>query len=335
MTHLVSGLPVQPHIRLTPDQVFDLWQSGHYTPKGYLYHLVLSHKKAGWWWRISNISEFCRKWAIKRRTFYRAKAALIHEGLFEEAITGSVELRVCSTSVCDSVGTPVPTESQRVPDLAQSVPTESHLAAETQPQQSFPEVPDLLQISKQITTTEEVCVSVENFSLGEGNQESISPDRPQTEVGKRNSQASSQKGFTPPILQRAKKLGVNVSDRILLEVIKRWPARVPIALDCLEEKQLTVKHPTRFLQKAIEEDWRPEHTSSAPSGFGQWFDEARRRGVAIASEMRGSVLHVFTADQHWLPFEQLRRMTWDELSARMNPINAKAVNVQAVPILGT
>lgn len=341
MTHQASGLPAQPHLRLTPSQIFDLWQSGHYTPKGYLYHLVLSHKKAGWWWRIDNISEFCRKWDINRRTFYRAKAALIHEGLFEESIIGSIEIRVCSTSVCDSSdtgvsneGSTVSLESQRVPDLTQSVPTESHMAAETQSQQSFSEAPDLIQIFKQITTTgEKVCVPVENFSSDTEERKNILNDRPRTEVKKPNSQVNSKKIFTPPILQRAKKLGVKVSDRILLEVVQKWPDRVPIALDCLEEKQLTVKHPTRFLQSAIEQDWRPEKSISSPSGFGEWFNEARKRGLAIASEMRGDVLHVFTTDQHWLPFEQLRRMTWDELSARMNPINTSAVDVQAVQML--
>ena len=349
MTQIASKQSTLPHLRLTPDQIHELWLLGRYTPTGYLHHLVLSHKRAGWWWRIGNISEFCQKWDIKERTFYRAKAALINEGVFEESITSSVDLRIKSTNaqsaeeIVQSMETPavsnqselLPTESCQLPDLAEPLPTESHLAAETQPQQSFPEASDPIQIFKQITTAEEVCVPVENFSLETSNQESISPDRPRKEVGKRNSQASSEKGFTPPILQRAKKLGVNISDRILLEVMKRWPNRVPIALDCLEEKRLIVKHPTRFLQKAIEEDWRPEHTSSAPSGFGQWFDEARRRGVAIASEMRDGVIHIFTSDHHWLPFEQLRRMTWDELSARINPISAPAVNVQAVPILGT
>lgn len=340
MTHSESGRTNLPHLRLTPPQIFDLWEQGHYTPKGYLYHLVLAHKRAGWWWRIDNVSEFCRKWNIKRRTFYRAKADLISAGLFEESITGSVDLRVSSTSVCvtsdtgvSNEGSAVPNEGQQVSDLAQQVPDGSQLAAETESQQGFSELPDLIQIFKQLPTSKEVCVPVENFASEGEEQEVILPNQPKKEVKKGDSQADSERIFTPPILQRAKKLGVNVRDRILLEAVGKWPARVPVALDCLDEKQLTVKHPTRFLQKAIEEDWRPERTSSAPSGFGDWFDEARRRGVAIASEMRNDVLHIFTSDQHWLPFEQLRRMTWDELSARMSPINTEAVDVQAIPIL--
>ena len=343
MTHSAASQHTLPHLRLTPPEIFRFWQSGHYSPKGYLYHLVLSHRRAGWWWRIDNISEFCRKWDIKRRTFYRAKAALVHEGIFEEAITGSIELRVSSTSVCvtgdtgvSNEGSTVSDESQRVPDLAQSVSDGSQSSTETTTQQGFSETPDLIQIFKQLPTSKEVCVTVENFvSEKEEEPKESLPTHFEKEIKQRPSPASTEKIFTPPILQRAKKLGVNVRDHSLLAVVEKWPDRVSIALDCLEEKQLTVKHPTRFLQKAIEQDWRPEKSASAPTGFGDWFDEARRRGLAIASEMRNDILHVFTADEHWLPFEQLRRMTWDELSARMKPINTGAIDVQASPILGT
>ena len=252
MTHPASGQNGLPHLRLTPIQVFELWQSGNYTPKGYLYHLVLAHRRAGWWWRIDNVSEFCQTWDIKRRTFYRAKAALIQEGIFEESITGSIELRVSSALHCVTSAAGVPTESQRVPDLAQPVPTESQVAAETIAPQELQDPTDLIQIFKQLPTIEGVCVPVENFSLEEEQSKGILPTQSEEEVKNQNFQADSEKLFTPPILQRAKKLGVNVRDRSLLSVVKRWPERVSMALDCLEEKSLTAKYPTRFLQKAIE-----------------------------------------------------------------------------------
>ncbi len=211
-------------------------------------------------------------------------------------------------------------------DLAQSVTDGSQVAAETLSHQGLPVDTDLVQIFKQITTFKEVCVPVENIILKKADQERILPSQPQEEAKKRSTQASSGKTLAPLILQRAEKLGVKVSDRILLEAIKRWPARVAVALDCLEEKRPIVQYPTRFLQKAIEEDWQPERTSSAPSGFGDWFNEARRRGLAIASEMREGAIHVFTAGERWLPFEQLRRLSWDELSA---------ASEQALPNLGT
>ncbi|MEL6763529.1 MAG: hypothetical protein AAFO87_07665 [Cyanobacteria bacterium J06607_6] len=343
MAHSAASHSTLPHLRLTPSEIFRFWQSGHYSPKGYLYHLAMAHRRAGWWWRIDNITEFCRKWDIKRRTFYRAKAALVHEGIFEETITSSIALRVCTASGhsagdtgVSNEGPTVTHESQRVPDLAQSVSDGSQSSPETTTQQGIPEAPDLVQIFKQLPTSEERCVTVESFVLEkEEEPEKSLPTHFEKEIKQCTSQASTEKIFTPPILQRAKKLGVNVSDRSLLAVVEKWPDRVSVALDCLEEKQLTVKHPTRFLQKAIEQDWRPEKSASAPTGFGDWFNEARRRGLAIASEMRNDILHVFTADEHWLPFEQLRRMTWDELSARMKPINTGAIDVQASPILGT
>ena len=336
MTHLESGQTVLPHLRLTAPQVFDLWESGHYTPKGYLYHLVLAHKRAGWWWRIENVAEFCREWKINRRTFYRAKAALVNEGIFEESITGSIDLRVASTNVCVTSVSPVPDLSQRVPDLSQAVTDGSQVAAETTAEERLQETPDLLQIFKQTTTTEEMCVTVENpLSQELETQEGIFTDWPDSKVEKQSTQASGEKIFTPPILQRAKKLGVNVRDRSLLSTAKRWPERISVALDCLEEKSLTAKYPTRFLQKAIEEDWRPERAPSAPTGFGEWFNEARRRGLAIASEMRDNALHIFTTDHHWLPFEQLRQIDWDDLETRLKPITASAGDAPPTSALGT
>ena len=328
MTHLELRQSNLPHLRLTPPQILELWESDHYTPKGYLYHLVLAHRRAGWWWRIDNVSEFCREWKINRRTFYRAKAALIHEGIFEESITGSIELRVVSTDVCVAGDTGVTNESPQVTDLAQPVTNGSQVAAETHSQQGFSESTNHIQIFKQLTTPEEVCVPLKNFASEGTEQEEILLDQAEAESEKRSFQANSEKILTPPILQRVEKLGVKVSDRILLRAIERWPERVPVALDCLEEKQPIVQFPTRFLQKAIEEDWQPERTRSAPSGFGDWFNEARRRGVVIASEMREGVIHVFTAGERWLPFEQLRRLSWDELSA-------SAASGQAIPNLGT
>ena len=110
-----------PHLRLCPDEVKALWEQGHYTPKGYLYQLVLAHRKPGWPWKISNVSEFCREWGFARRTFYKAKAALIAEGLLEEEITGSFELIANSTNVCAQPGTPVHSQAQPVHGQAQPV----------------------------------------------------------------------------------------------------------------------------------------------------------------------------------------------------------------------
>lgn len=148
MTHSTRS----PHLELTPAEVLQLWKEGHYTPKGYLYHLVLAHRKVGWWFRISNVSEFCRKWEIQRRTFYRAKAALIESGHLEESITGTVDIRV-SISTCDSRDTPVSDESstvtngsQVVSPGSQGVSPGSHSSSETLAPQGLCDSTDLSQI---------------------------------------------------------------------------------------------------------------------------------------------------------------------------------------------
>ena len=90
------------------------------------------------------------------------------------------------------------------------------------------------------------------------------------------------------------------------------------AIACLDEKQLTVKYPTRFLEKAILEDWRPER-NVALSEWGIWFNEAQKRGLVSASQQINDVIQVLTRDGQWIPYETLRRKTWDELQAQLNP----------------
>lgn len=82
------------HLRATPQDILWKWRNGFYTPKGYLYDLILAFRRAGWWYRIDSVTQFCDDWEIKRRTFYSAKASLIEMKLFEENIIGAVELRI-------------------------------------------------------------------------------------------------------------------------------------------------------------------------------------------------------------------------------------------------
>jgi len=132
------------------------------------------------------------------------------------------------------------------------------------------------------------------------------------------------------ILNKAKLLGVKTRDRKLLSTIKVHGSRLESAFACLEESRETVRNPTRFLQKALEEDWRPQKTNGAPEGWTRWFDEARKRGLAIGGMLEDGVQMVFLQDGHRVPFEQLRRMSWDELEARMHAVETTAVNVISV-----
>lgn len=338
-----------PHIELTPSDVLELWRERHYTPKGYLYHLVLAHRRAGWWFKIDNVAQFCRDWDIPRRTFYRAKATLIDEGRLEEDIIGAVNVRVPidSTDVCATSGTgvsevalAVPDLALAVPNLAPLVPNGSHMSPETQSEQGLHNPTDLSHLSYR-SSTPCVCVdeSVENpaptngeyFSSGRANPEMRDSQVKNAEIDNEANITEKDPPAAPPNLDRLEKIGVNLGDRSLQKAIQAWPDRVPVAIACLEEKKGTVKHPTRFLTAAIEQDWKPEKNNATPPGFGDWFDDARRRGFVIASQMQGNGLVVCTSNGHWLPYERVRHLSWDELSTWIHAADAATVDREAVP----
>ena len=73
---------------LSPDDIKQLWDAEHYTLKGYLYHLLLAHRSPGKPWKIEHVPDFCQRWALSERQFYKAKAALVAEDLIEETNLG-------------------------------------------------------------------------------------------------------------------------------------------------------------------------------------------------------------------------------------------------------
>ncbi|MGB3311543.1 MAG: hypothetical protein WBG32_10930 [Nodosilinea sp.] len=133
----------QPHLRLTPEEVLENWRNHFYTPAGYLYHLILALRREGWWYRIDNVSLFCRQWELNRRTFYRVKAELVVLGKLEENISGTIDIRIRGVSQIDS---PVSPGSQGVSPGSQGVSHGSHLSLETGSGQGFPDPTDLDQI---------------------------------------------------------------------------------------------------------------------------------------------------------------------------------------------
>jgi hypothetical protein len=146
-----SAAKPHSHLRLTPERILQGWQAGFYTPTGYLYYLILALRKEGWWYRIDNISQFCRQWQINRRTFYRAKAELVSEGKLEENVIGAIDLRVPHLCQIDSPVTdlalPVTDLAQPVTDLAQPVTDVTHSTPETESGQASCNPSDLSQIS--------------------------------------------------------------------------------------------------------------------------------------------------------------------------------------------
>jgi len=161
---------IAPHLRLTPEEVLENWRNHFYTPAGYLYHLILALRREGWWYRIDNISDFCRKWELNRRTFYRVKAELILMGRLEESITGNIDLRIPNVSQIDS---PVSPGSQVVSHGSQVVSHGSQLSLETGSRQEFPAPTDLLQISYSFKERER---ETEKFSTGVTKNDHTEPE---------------------------------------------------------------------------------------------------------------------------------------------------------------
>ena len=124
---------------------------------------------------------------------------------------------------------------------------------------------------------------------------------------------------SPFLLKATKKFQINLADPHLRRAIERWPERVEVAIACLQEKEATVKHPTRFLQKAIEEQWQPENLAKekAPDDFQVWFKEARQRGLVVGSQRIDGKLMVYTVDERCVPFTQLRQQSWAALEAKL------------------
>ncbi|MEM8614967.1 MAG: hypothetical protein AAGF93_23380 [Cyanobacteria bacterium P01_H01_bin.105] len=171
----------------SPNDVKQLWDADHYTPKGYLYHLLLAHRLPGESWKIDSVSEFCQRWNLSERQFYEAKAALVAEDLIDETISGSVEL----TAVLP-----------RDADQTLAIPALGELIADT--------------------------------------------------------------------------------------------------LDS-------------------------QDSSSGNSEWASWYDEARRRGLVLASQCQGDRTMVCLVDEQWMSFEQLRSQSWDELAAQLKPMMVDAI----------
>ncbi|ESA36030.1 hypothetical protein N836_09105 [Leptolyngbya sp. Heron Island J] len=181
-------------MNLSPDDIKQLWEAEHYTPKGYLHCLLLAHRPPGEPWKIESVAEFCQRWNFPERQFYKAKAALVADDLIDETITDCVEL------------TARPLDTSEV-----SMPALGELIAETLNAQ---------------------------------------PEQP-----------------------------------------------------------------------TDNSDW------------ATWYDEARRRGLVLASQRQGETTMVCLVDEQWVPFEELRwrsrssgaSHSWDELEAQLKPMMVDAI----------
>ena len=61
------------------------------------------------------------------------------------------------------------------------------------------------------------------------------------------------------------------------------------------------------------------------SEWATWYEEARRRGLVLASQRQGETTMVCLVDERWVPFEELRSQSWDDLEAQLKPMMVDAV----------
>lgn len=71
-------------------------------------------------------------------------------------------------------------------------------------------------------------------------------------------------------------------------------------------------------------DAQPEQPTGN-SDWATWYDEARRRGLVLASQRQGETTMVCLVDERWVPFEQLRSQSWDELETQLKPMMVDAI----------
>ena len=131
-------------------------------------------------------------------------------------------------------------------------------------------------------------------------------------------EAEPEESSAPPLLHKAQELGVNLSDRKLQKAIARFRDRLPDAVAALIEKASTVKYPTRFLEKAILEAWKPEQP--AINEFSQWYTAAQKHNCGvIGSTQAQGVQWVFDRNGDRHRWDDLRHLSWDDLRQRLNP----------------
>jgi hypothetical protein len=108
--------------------------------------------------------------------------------------------------------------------------------------------------------------------------------------------------ITPiPLNQNLRKQVLQVQTDVILDAV---------ALVKQQKAQGKAKNPAGLLVKAIQHNWKPnlieENAYSIPDDFNEWFELARKSGLAIASSLIDSVLCVYTNAERWEPYEDFR-----------------------------
>jgi len=92
---------------------------------------------------------------------------------------------------------------------------------------------------------------------------------------------------------------VNWTDKGLQQALEVFPERKADALKCLEQQTGEVQNPTGFLITALRRGWKPKETQRSFPDFGAWFNAARAKGEAIASQLIGEDIYVLRPGDRW------------------------------------
>ena len=340
----------KPYHKLTLEEVKQDYQDGLITATGYLYYILKTTRKDGWRFKIESVRDFCREHGLSRSAFYKAVKVLQQKRDLNFEVDGKMDLWLGAEflSIREKVSTNGDTQSTIVDTQSTNGDTQSTIVdtdpletpgnkASQNPYRSSTDLfTDLLHTN--LPPTPGVCVSSSVLFLDPDSQSEETPSQ-KTSDAKIPDQIQTSKLKPGPqeveipadFLSRMKKLGVNLGDRELQAALHRYPGRVEDAIAAAEEKRDELRYPTSFLKRAIDGNWKPEHTgTTAPIGFNEWMAEAKRRNLVYASQVQNNIIYVYAADpenphsSRAFKFEELRRKSWDEIEATIRPITVEA-----------
>ncbi|NJO85310.1 MAG: hypothetical protein HC818_00095 [Synechococcaceae cyanobacterium RM1_1_27] len=131
------------HYRVFAQDLKEQYQKGFLTASGYLFFLIKSLRKDGWKLVIGSIDQFCKEWGFARRTFYRAKAQLLGEGMIDFQIEGTISLWVTDAKDgTDGAKSGTPSATDDISSATDGVETPLSPSQDKDPSDS----PDLSQI---------------------------------------------------------------------------------------------------------------------------------------------------------------------------------------------
>ncbi|MEP0754076.1 DUF6262 family protein [Trichocoleus sp. Lan] len=124
---------------------------------------------------------------------------------------------------------------------------------------------------------------------------------------------------------KLKELGVELNSTIRRLLQDAPSDAVTLALESLREAifQDRANNPSGFFVSAVSDRWKPNEVyeqKERRAVFNEWWNLARPAGIVSASMEIDGIQCVLTADDAWIPFEEmLAQHSLDELRSRISP----------------